>query len=400
MASPQDYKLYQIENAAAREVGDIPTKQKRVVMIGGIQDLCRLPIERGTWTAINRALAHDLPQDVSVFAVGKAEKPAWMEDDWTDQAFLGDGKNPPAQALAERLFHLPKKGEALGDKAAFLKQLDEAAGNTVFVTFSTGSMLLQHVRAFLVERLKEYYSEAELSPILAKVGALNIAPIYTIGDAPEALDFTQIAVINQKDPYAGGTPVIAQYQAEIRDRAARETTSWNGVGEKPQFLFMAYEAQLKALSGEAHQLNPNLRGAGDEIIGHIKIDNRNLVIHGNSVPDKYPTRVIYHFEDGAHSRKETPPVPELQKEHEPNLYLHQALTTYPQDAEKYKVVQTFQRFAAAHLIPKAIKTLLGHEKTIDQLAAEITQDERNFVAALLAEQNPIDPDKLIQKRGK
>ena len=395
----QDYKLYQIVNSAAHEVAAANTAGKRVIIIGGIQDLCRLPIQRGTWTAINRALAQDLPQDIALYAVGKADKPLWMEDDWTTESFIGGKKNPPAEKLAEQLFNLPPKGSPIADKRAFLEQLDKAAGNTAFVTFSTGSLLLQHVRSYLVERLQSNgLTDAELSPIMAKVGALNIAPIYSVGSAPEKFDFTQIAIINRKDPYAGGTPGVAAHSKEIYGCAAMLQQKWNGQGEKLQFTFLAYEAQLAKQMYEAHTLNPNLLKASNDIVGHVKINERNLVIYGDSVPDKYPSRVIHHFKKGKHIQDPAPPATPLQKEHDSALYLHRAAATNPERTDKYKVVQTFQRFAGAHLIPKALNALLSHTQTLDQLASEITEDERKFVAGLLAEQQHLDPDMLTQIR--
>jgi len=224
---PQEYKLYQISDEKAVEISQPNIHGRRVIILGGLYDLCKSPINAGSWNAFNRVLSHQLPKDANLYTIGTSDTQSWHEDEWIK---TGGNICPAAKELAEQIFLLPNVAP-IPDKEAYLRQLDQLAANTVFVTLSTGSLLLEHVRRYLVERLHNDFTEAELSPILAKVGAVNIAPIHTIGIAPENLDFTQISFINKADINAAEAPKGAALWDEVKGIAQEMEKHWDGQGK-------------------------------------------------------------------------------------------------------------------------------------------------------------------------
>jgi len=159
---------------------------------------------------------------------------------------------------------------------------------------------------------------------------------------------------------------------------------------------MAYEKRLTHLVESGAPIhNPNVKDT-DETLGSTKINSRNLIIYGDSVVDKYPARAIHIFRRGNHSVSEERPSHPI-REHDLGIYLNQAATTLP-DGANSRVVQTFQRFAGAHLIPKAFDMLMRHENAVTDLPAYTTDEERTFVKTLFADQPSIDSTLLQTKR--
>jgi len=313
----------------------------------------------------------------------------WHHDEWIKRGFAEGQICPAAAELAEQIFHLPPAAETIIDRDVYLQELDRLATNTVFATFSTGSLMLQHIRHAMLERLKQaHFSEEELSPILAKVGVVNIAPVYRIGNVPESVDFTHVHFINRLDPHASEGPKTATFINEVTAAAPQHHHS----------IYKAYETRLHDMvKFQTPLINPNLQNASEKTLGGIRINARNLILYGDSAVEKFPIRTRYSLPPLAPEQEATPAsakdviVEENRtthpaREHDLGLYLSLASTS----AKGPAVVQSFQRYADAHLIPQALHMLVNNEADILEKLTKGVEANREMATQIFNHQEPLE----------
>ena len=187
-----EYTLYEIINGAPVEVAALEPGP-RVIILGGIYDLSSMPINNGSWGAFERALGHTYTEHVGdvrikgstwqqkpthrVYTLGPRAGQQWHEDEWVKDGIV-EGKISPAG----------------GEFAQQLLAADDGSLN-LFLTYSTGSLLLQHIN----------YELANAGGYI-NAKAINIAPIAKLGAPPEETDIDQISFVSLNDRNAADGP--------------------------------------------------------------------------------------------------------------------------------------------------------------------------------------------------